>query len=1014
MDNKKGIIYTAINKRRITLFVIVIIFIAGLLSYISLPKQQYPVIKIPMVIIYTVYPGASATDMEELVTSKIEDTCMATDGFLNVRSDSYNSTSVVKVMFDRSLSEEDLQKDMDKLRNSINDLKENELPSGITKLTFNDDAFDTSGYLVALTSETESNEALVERAEKLKDILIGIDGVSNAEVEGEIERQVKVTVNSDKLNHISLSLAELSSIIGYQNSIVPVGTIKFNSDELFINTSGKFSDLEEIKNIIISVNSDTGAIVKLRDVATVEEVYNDSSKKYTYNGEPAVILSLYFNEGVNVIDVGESVVKEVENYQKTLPEGVSINKVVYLPDDVSASINDFIINLIESVAIVLIVIMIGMSITNGSIVAVVIPLTIFISFIAMKAFGVDVQFVSLASLIIALGMLVSNAIVVSDAIQVRIDNDEDRLSACINGTKEVAFPVLTSTLTTVVIFAVFYFLPGTMRRFAFSLPTVVISALTASYVVSMLVTPIMCYIKMKKTPEKKLKKQRMKAFFSFLLKICMKARILTLLISTILVAGAIFLLTKIDLELIPNSDKMLLDVAITTDNFYDIRKTETAISKAQEIISSYAETEYYLAVSGGHIPKYEFTTSPSTDSTNTGNIVIKINLKNSGLTSNKAEFCKILGERLNSEISDCQVVVKEMGIIPNSSEPIQINVCGEDFNALNETATNIENLLFETSGTKDVHSDRKIKTYDYFIEMKNDALNSCGLTKAEVQNELNIAMMGRESTIFRKNNKEYPVIVESDIKDMDLLSDLKIKSSTTKGKYKLKQIADIGINNDYNSISHFNGKRCVTVTAGVKDGASAINIQNNIKSKIQNSSGVEIEYEGDNDMFEEIIKALGIGSLLGTIVIFLILYVQFYSFRKSVIVLVSIPFGLIGSAVGLYLTGQNLSIFAILGIVSLIGVVVNNAIVLVDYMDNEVKNGANINDACCTAVDMRFRPILLSTVTTVLGLFPLVLSGNVLFTGLSIAFMSGLLASMFFTFIAIPICYSLLIKEKNE
>lgn len=1007
MENNKGLIYATINKRRITLSVVILIFIIGLLCYVSLPKQQYPVIQLPMVIIYTVYPGASATDMEELVTSKIEDKCMAADGFDSVTSDSYNSTSVVKINFNRDLTEEELQDNIDKLRNEIQDLKENELPSGITTLNFNDNAFDTSGYVIAFTSDTKSNEELVQRAEELKDELIGNQGVSRVEVDGEIQRQVKVTVDNEKLNHINLSLAELSGIVGYQNTIVPVGTVEFDNDELFINTSGKLQSLEEIENITVAVDTQTGAITKLRDIAKVEMVYDEDAKKYSFNGKEAVILSLYFEEGVNVLEVGEQMRQRVEKFSEKLPEDIQIDKVIYLPDDVSKSINDFVVNLIESVVIVLVVIMIGMSIRNGSIVAVAIPLTIFVSFIAMKIFGVDVQFVSLASLIIALGMLVDNAIVVSDAIQVRIDNDEERMSACVNGAKEVALPVLTSTLTTVVMFAVFFALPGTIKNFILSLPIVVISALIASYVVSMLVTPVMCYFRIKKSTEKPEKKYSLKQLCANMVDMGVRHKVLTLSIAFGSIIVAVLILSRTSLELVPKSDKSLLDITITTDNLYDIRKTENAVKAAEGILAKYDEIEYYLASSGGRIPKYEFTALPGTDSTNLGNIVVRLNLDNSDITKDKAEFCKILGDELSQALAGSRVVVKEMGIIPSSSEPIQINVCGNDFNVLNQASDKVVSLLNANEGTNDVFSDRKIKTYNYYVDMKNDSLTSCGLTKAEVQNELNIAMMGREATTYRKDSKEYPVIIGTDIKDMKTIEGLKVKSSVSGEKYKIKQIANINIENDYGVISRYNGKRCVTVTSQTKNGASPVDIQNKVKKELEkeNIEGVTFVYQGDSDIFDEIMHPLGIAAAIGTIIIFIILYIQFYSVKRSLVVVLSIPFGMIGSALGLWLTNQKLSFLAILGIISLIGVVVNNAIVLVDYMDRGLENCKDVYKVCKDAVLMRFRPIMLSTTTTVLGLLPLVISGDVLFKGLATAFMCGLLANLCFIFVVIPIFY---------
>lgn len=1013
MKVRKGFLYTLIEKRFVVIALIIILFILGGINFAVLPKQEYPIIQLPIVLITTVYPGASAADIEELVTSKIEDKCMEAEGFDSVKSESYNGISVVRMMFSRDLNEEKLQDNMDKLRNEITALKDNELPSGVTSLVYNDNAFETCGYIAAFTSKTETNEELVQRAEALKDELIGMNGVSKVEIEGEIERQIKIKVNADKLNYSSISLSELAQMVNYQNSTIPAGTIEFEDNELYINSSGKLESIDEINNIIVGVDSETGAVTKLRDIAEVSMEDNEDSKAYFYNGNQAVILSVYFSTDVNVLATGKNVLARIDDYKKNISELVNIDDVIYLPNDVSKSIYDFVINLIESVAIVLVVIMIGMSIINGSIVAVAIPLTIFITFTAMKLFKIDIQFVSLASLIIALGMLVDNAIVVSDAIQVMYDSGEDKLDACVKGAESVALPVLASTLTTVIIFGVFYMLPGTMKRFVFSLPTIVISALMASYVISMTVTPVICYMLMRKSKQPKLKKQRLRGFFTALLRLGMEHKAITLIVSFAAVGISVLLMMHMDLELVPYSDKMLLDVDITTDNLYDIRKTKSALKAAEGAISREAGVEYYLSCAGGRVPKYDFTSMPGTDSTNNASMIVKINLDESGF-KDKSDYCEYLEAILAEKVAGSRVIVKEVGIIPKPSEPVQLNICGSDFDILNQAALEAENWLKTADGSRNVYSNRKLETYNYYVDMKNDELNSSGLTKGEVQNELNIAMMGRTASIFRKNNKEYPIVLKTDIRNAVQLKEFKVKSSITGSKYKLSQVSDITLNKEYSSISRYNGKRSVSVTAGTKGGKSPVELQMALQKEL-NKRGyrdISIAYEGDEDMLNDILSSLLMGAALGVIGIIFILYVQFNSIKRSLIILTTIPFALIGSSLGLTIFGENLSMFAILGIISLIGVVVNNAIVLIDYMDGELKGGRDVNEACLTAVDKRLRPILLSSSTSILGLVPLIISGNVLFRGLSIAFMFGLATSLFFTLIVIPVIYSIIIKRQ--
>lgn len=1020
MENKKGLVYGTIKKKKLTLFVVGFIAIMGLMCYFIVPKQEYPVIQSPAVIITTIYPGASAADMEELISSKIEDEAMASDGFDYCTSESYSGISVVTVMFDIDMDTDKLDKSVEDLRNRVIDLKDNDLPDGVTSLTYNEKMMETAGMVLAFTSDTENNSELVNRAEKLRDNLRGIDGVHKVEVDGEIDEEIKITVDTNKTNYLNLPLSEISQIISAQNSTIPVGTVDFDTDKITVNSSGKFDSLDEIRDIIVNVSPETGAVTKLKDIATVEKVEKENCKKYYYNQQPAVLLNLYFNDEVNMIDVGKQVMNTVNSFEMNLPQNVHLNPVIYLPDDVNNSVNDFVVNLIESVVIVLVIVMVGMSIRNGLIVSVAIPLSIFITFIAMKLFGIDIQFISLASLIVALGMLVDNAVVVSDAIQVHYDNGEDKLSSCVNGAKEVAFPVLSSMLTTVIIFTIFYMMPGTIKKFVFSLPTIVITALFASYAVSMLVTPVMCYLLMKKSDSKKsekLQNSKLRKFFDISLGWAISHKIITLVVAFSLVLPCVKLLLSRDLQLLPNSQKNIIDIDIDTQNMNDIRKTNSIVNQAETILNDEEVIEYYLSSIGGKIPKYDFSSQPSVDSVNKGNIVMRVDedkLKKSDIKT-KAAYVEYLQQEFNNKIPNCRIVVKELGVIPSTSQPIQIRVSGYDYDALNQAADFIESELKKVEGTKNVYSDKKIKTYDYYVNMKNNLLNSNGLTKSEVQNELNIALMGRESSIYRKDLKEYPITVKSNISDVEGLGNLMIKSSITSNKHPLKQIADINLKEDYASISRYNGKKTVTITAEAKDKYSPITLQNEVEQVIENTDmkGLEITYEGDKDLFFEVIQSLAIGAVIGTMGIFLILFIQFDSIKQSFIVVLSIPFALIGASLGLTIFNQTLSLFAVLGLISLIGVVVNNAIVLVDYINGEKGRGREVNEACKEAASRRFRPIMLSTTTTVLGLVPLAISGNILFRGLSIAFMCGLTTSLIFTLVVIPVVYSAFDGERK-
>ncbi len=1007
MEKRKGVIYQTIYRRALTIAMIGFIFILGIWSYMTVPKQEYPVIQAPAVVISAVYPGISASDMESLVTEKIEDTVMEIDDVDSVESKSMSGVSIVTATFNYALSIDEMTAATDDLRNKIDDLKTSDLPEGVTKLTFDTASLETPGAIIAFTSDVKSSSVLTQKAEELKDNLRRVKNIKKVDIEGTVDEEIEIVVDTDKLNYSVLSLSGIASIVSNQNSILPIGSVDVGEDKIDVNGSGAVNSLEEIENLIVQFSRDNGSVVRLKDIAQISKQTDSESVNYRYNGKPAVLASIYFKDGINMVSEGPKVQSIIDEYLLGLPDDINVEAVSFLPEDVGNSINDFTMNLIGSIVIVLFVVMVGMSFKNGVIVSVAIPLSIFIAFIAMNLLGIEIQFVSLAALIIALGMLVDNAIVISDSIQVRIDHGEAKLDACINGTKEVAFPVLTSTLTTVAIFAIFFLQPGTMGAFITSLPSIVIISLLASYMVSILVTPFMCYFLIDKSKNKVQKHTYVRSFFLNFLEIGLRKKRTTIVlaISLILISGGI--LSHLEMELLPKSDKMILDIDVTTPSITNINETREVMQGIEEIITHEEEVTDFLVSSGGRVPKYNFSASVASKSVDKGSAMIRLDLSNGNYES-ISEYAVYLQNKLQESFPGNTIIVSELGVVPAIGSPVQIKLTGDDLDLLNTASQSIESELESIEGVKNVTSTRTFKENTLYLDMSNSTITPYGLTKASIQNELNIALMGREATVYRVNSEEYPIIVKSDIDSIDALKTYMLASSTSGEKFMLKQIVDVGLAPDYSTISRYDGKRTITIGADTLTGYSADTVQKMLKSRLQamDLGDIEVVYEGDSDLLGDAIGSLAIGAVVGIMAILAILMVQFNSFKQVGIILCSLPFGFIGATLGMLLYNKPISMFTMLGIVSLIGVVVNNAIVLVDFINAERSEGIEIEEACREAVKKRFRPIVLSSTTTIVGLIPLALPGNPLFQGMAIAFMAGLAISVLFTLIVIPVIYA--------
>lgn len=1011
---KQRIIKAVIEKKLLIITMILMIIIGGISSYLTIPKQHFPEVVLPVATVSAVYPGASAEDMEEMVTKKLEETVRETEGFDTCTTTSMNSVSAVMVSLDLDMSQEAADASFDDLRRRVEELQ-SELPSGVTSITVDTDIMDTAGLILAVTGDGISGDELGQRATLLKDQLKLLSGVRKVEVYGTQNSEVGIHVDSRRLNALDVSLSELSQLISAQNSMVPTGTIDVGDSVMTVNSSGKFENLDEIKNIVVG-QSDAGTIIKLSDIADVQIQKPEDSAHFTYNKKDANLIVLYFNSGINVVEFGDSIRRCVDEYRSTLPDTVQVNEVYFQPDTVNEAIGGFVSNLLESILLVLAVVMIGMNFRNGLVVSAAIPLAIFMNFIVMKVMGTEIQFISLAALIIVLGMLVDNAIVVSDSIQTKLDEGKDRKQAAIDGTAEVIVPVFISMLTTISAFVSLLALTGAYRQLAFTLPVVIITCLIASFLVAVFVTPLISYFFLKPNNKKKDGSQKLAAIYDRLFAWAFQHKWKTIGAAAVFLVVCSLSLSVIDMQVIPKAFKDVVTIEIAGDNENDIEKTEAVVSAIETVLDEQPETEYYLSGIGTGIPRYDYSVLPKSTGNNVGDIFLRVDLEKGGRFKETYEMVEFLQKELDSRISGATVLVDELGIMAGTVKPVEVKLYSEDLNDLNEAAEIVGNLMRQIEGTKNISTGQEISTYNYYIDMDTEKLNSLGLMKGEVQNELSIALMGRDVSLYRENGKEYSVVLDSDLSQQNELKNYRIKASSSGNKYALMQFADVELQSEVSSIKRLDGRRGRTVGCYCISGYSDITTQIQLEKMIKNTEfpeSITIEQSGMKHDFMKVLSSIAGVAVLSIVLIFLILMMQFNSLRIPLLIFTSVPFGIMSGIAGLFLTGERLTFFALLGCVSLLGCVLSNAIVLVEFINQEREEGIALEEACRSAGRKRFRPVLMSTMTTVLGLIPLGFGGDALFIPMARLMMFGLSVSMVVNLILVPIIYYMMEAKRQ-
>jgi multidrug efflux pump subunit AcrB len=999
-----------INNRRILIFIIALLFIYGIYNFGLIPRQESPDVSAPVVIVTCNYPGASPDEVMNRVTSVIEDEIKEIPSVDEYNSTAMENASVTVVYFDFNAN---LDEAVSTLRTKMEDIQ-TDLPDACENIKIDTDLLETAGMLISISSDSFDYDTLSQFGEELRDILSKVDGISRVDLIGKRDYNLEITLKPADINQYDVSYGDIISLLKAQNIEIPSGKLDGTLNKISVTTKGNFEDVDEVRNVIVAINTETGAVVRLKDIATVELALDDDAVMYKQNGDNAIILAGYFKSDLNVVTVGDEVKALIDDYQAELPSALSFDEIMFQPEDVHNRVSSFMLSLLQGILFVIVVVFIGMGLRNALVVSFAIPLSVMVTFTSMTFFNIDIHQISIAALIIALGMLVDNAIVVSDSIQAHIDNDEPKLDACINGVKEVAIPVLTSTLTTVAVFLPLMMLNSTAGEFVKSLPIIVMVALSASYIVAILVTPTLGYIFFTKSKEKQ-SRFRMRHLFESILNYALGHKLVILVIVIIAVAGGGRLASTLGLQFFPSAESDLIYINVTNDVNTSIEDTAALVENVEAVIAEQPLVVSYSAAIGEAFPKFYYTLPVNAQSTDFSQIVVKLDQNSKDFVSNKA-FVSALQKEMDSRISGGKVLVKELEQAEPIGSPVKLRVTGDSIDELRSVSNAFVEIFNSVDGTTNVESNLKDKSYGYYVEVDDVKAGYYGLTKYDIQNEVSIALRGREATELRMDDNAYTIMVDGGIETLDELENLYIKSSFTDEKIPLKEVAAISLKEKNSVIKTYMGDVEIQVTSDVLDGYSSIDIQHEIGDLIAQSSYKDVNYvfDGEEQSISKNFGSIGVSAIFALFLIYLILLLQFRSFLYPFIIFASIPLSSIGSIIGLYLFNQPLSFTALFGIVSLFGIVVNNAIVLLDFISAEVKNGSAVDVAVRSAMAKRFRPIMLSSITTIMGLVPLVVSKSPLFMPMSIALMSGLIISTLLTLILIPVIYDTLFNRKRK
>ncbi len=1002
------LIAIAIKERKVTLLLSLFIIVYGIYAYYYLPRQENPDTSSPAVQIVTLFPGASAKDVEQQITKKIEDEVAALDGVDWLESYSQDNVSIVIALLENDI---DYQAQWDKLRIGIDNLAV-ELPDGAEEPVVDTELTVSPGLIISMSSSDYDAGQLAVYAERVKSKIGEVDGVMRVDVEGEKERRITIEIDEKALYRLDIGIVDVYNAVRAQNVVIPPGSIVTANGKINLQVPQNLRSVDDFKNVIVTVSPETGAVVRLKDIADVSFNYDEGALYYTKDGRSSIMVTAVFKENKNVVLIGKDVRAVIDDIRATLPAAIQFDEVLFQPEDVDIAVNEFIANLLVGVVLVVLVILVGMGLRNALVVSLAIPLSIAATFICMQFFKVDLQRVSIAALIIALGMLVDNAIVISDAIQVKINGGMARGRAAYLGAKEQAVPVFSSTITTIAAFTPLVSLPGAAGEFVQSLPFVVIIALSASFLVAMLVTPAVASLCLAKRDAKRDLLRPIGNFYKAILKFNLRRPLFSLFIIAIAVGAAVYLFfNAVDVRMFPYVDKDVIYLTVENEIVGDIDSTHQLVLQAERLLREQPEVYDITLSTGGGLPRFYLTANFVQPSDKNGQLYVKFDLAKGGRFQTRAQFLYHIQKLFDSQFVGGYATANLLEInMPGAT--IDVQVYGTNQPDIVAAGERIYDYLLAAPETINVQIVKPQYQYQYQLDVDEELATQHGLSAYDIQYQINMALNGVKVSVLNVAGKSYDIYLQSNVATIDDVKNLQIKSPFTGHKILVKQIADVKLQAEVNEIRRFDRKPVVMVKSYVRPQYGSASVQQKLEKFIADSQfdNVEITYGGDVESINRYLSGLGTAAVFAVIVIYIILLIQFNSFVQPFVILTTLPLALLGVIFGLLLSQTNFTFTVGLGAASLIGIVVNNGILLIEYINRARAAGLSVYDACLDSAGKRMRPILLSTVTTVFGLIPLLFADSSFFTPMAIALVGGLLIATVMTITIIPTVYSLLIK----
>ena len=1001
-------------RSRFTIAVMICLMLAGVVLYPNFPKREDPVIVVRTAVVSALFPGMAPERMENLVAVPIERKIrelaevkdirtLATEGALTIYVDLKDEVGNVNAAWQR-------------LRDKMGDVKI-ELPDGVIGPFVNSDFGDVAIATIAITGEGFSQREMKDVAEDFRKKLYQLAGISKIDLLGAQDERVWLELDTRKLAAVGVQVNALIKDLQGQNVVLPSGAINADGTRLLLETSGDFPSVRAIETMLTKVGTGDN-LVRLADLVTVHRGYASPKIKPVYlNGRPAVVLSVVMQPDQDVTQLGRSLRVAAHDYEQQLPIGYAIDFATYQAEQVRASVNSALSNVGQTFIVVAALVVLFLGLRAGVIAAMIVPFAVMFSLIGMRVLGIALEQVSIAAIIIALGLLVDNGVVMVEDIVSRIDRGMPAQAAGLAAGEQYALPLLISSITTIAAFLPLFLLPGSSGEYAFSLAAVVALTLVGSWISALYILPALTVWFIGRgsaSRDEDASPSRLQHLYGSTLRSALRFAPIVLVGCIVLVVLSLTQFGRLPKQMFPLSERNQFLIYMNMPDGTDISQTEARALEISKWLGDKAqnpEIASHILYVGDGGPRFYLTLTPvAADPASAFFLVNTSDYQSAVKAADRA------WNYLYANHPEARFKIKRLAMGSVESGIVEVEISGPDGDRLLALSQKVRSLFLAAPGILDNEDDWGNKLIKVVIDIDQDRARQLGITSEEITQLLNTYFSGAAVSIYREGDNLIPIVLRATAYTSESLEGLTSATFAKNGTLiPLAQIAKLKPGFDVARIRRKNQERTITVTARSAS-LTAGQLLDSIRPGLQAldlNGGYHIDIAGEIQKSAETNQKLvaGFPAALGVMILAIIL--QFNSFRRTLLTFITIPLILIGIPFGLLAAGQPLSFFGTLGIISLSGIIINNAIVLIDQIDIEHEK-LDLRDAIVAASEKRLRPILLTSATTVLGLAPMAIAGGALWQPMAVLMMSGLAIASLLTLFFVPTGYFLLFQfEKN-